>query len=112
MNIRNLEENVRKDLRICLLSSEERSSHFTDALPVNNVKDSKEVKLKISQELLERLLASQPDFRHKCYEYRYNTFGDKILFYINESFERETAQDSIDFYKKVYDRIYSTKENT
>jgi hypothetical protein len=51
-----MEEWVKKDLILCLLSNTERSKYLTEALPIGNYKDSKNVTIKISENLVNKLL--------------------------------------------------------
>ena len=54
--MRKLDKWVRKELTFCLISDSERRENLTEALPDDNRKESERVKIKISKDLLEKLL--------------------------------------------------------
>jgi hypothetical protein len=54
--MRELDKWVRKELTFCLISDSERRENLTEALPDDNRKESERVKIKISKDLLEKLL--------------------------------------------------------
>lgn len=109
INIREMEEWVKKDLILCLLSNTERSKHLTEALPIGNYKDSKNVTIKISENLVNKLLKYEWNFFAEDFEYRYDSWQNKIHFYVTDSHSRETLKDNIDFYRKVYNLIHNKK---
>jgi len=110
INMRKLDKWVRKELTFCLISDSERRENLTEALPDDNRKESERVKIKISKDLLEKLLDYEWGAFANAYQYRYDTRWNKMHFYVNESFERERLKDDIDFYKKVYNLTYPKNE--
>ena len=108
-SLENLQERMRKTLILWLLSEEHRREKMTNALIINHKKDSEKVTINISKELIESL----SKFKWNCfwsgYEYRYNIRWDKMIFYINDSFDKRCLQDNIDFYNQLFDEKFPEK---
>ena len=106
LDFRELKKWVKKELTLSLISDEERRKNHTEALPIWNIKESKNIEIKISNRLVEEL---------KCYEwwsfandytYRYDKGWNKMHFYVSDSHERESLKDDLDFFRKVYNLSY------
>lgn len=110
INMRNLDKRVKKELTFCLISDDERRENLTEALPIDNKKESEKVRIKISERLLQELLDYEWGSFANDYQYRYDTWWNKIHFYVSDSFEREKLKNDIDFYKKVYNLTYPKNE--
>ena len=104
-----LDKWVKKELTFCLLSDSERRENLTEALPIWNYRESEKVTIKISKDLLDKISKHEWGFWYEAYEYRYDTWWNKMFFYVNDSFWREQLKDNIDFYKKVYNLLYPKK---
>jgi len=110
IDMRELEKWVGKELTFCLLSDEERSKNFTNALPVDNRKLSEKVKIKISKNLINSILSYEPNYRWESYEYRYDAWWNKMHFYVKDNHWKERLKDDIDFFRKIYNLTHPKKE--
>ncbi len=108
-SIDEVENWIKKDLVMCLLSDEERRKKMSEAIAQNNNKDSTKVTIKISKKLLENLLEFEWSMFWGDFEYRYNVRGDKMHFYMNDSFDRKWLSDNLEFYGEVFEK--NEKEN-
>ena len=109
-SIEDIQEWMKKTLILWLLSNKDRPETTTKADVRNHFKNSKEVTINISNELIENLLKFKWTVFWNGYEYRYNKHTwDKMIFYVNDSFEKECLQDNIDFYNQLFDKKFSIK---
>ena len=106
-SIDDVQEWMRKELIIWLLSDEDRANEMTDALVKWNNKPSEKVSLKIARNLLENLLGFEWGSFSDSYDYRYNMRWDKILFYVLDKWHnRMWLNDSIDFNNQLFDKKF------
>ena len=99
-SIENIQERMKKALVLGLLSDKDRVEKMTNALVKNHTKDSKDVTIKISKDLIQTLLEFKWDSFWSGYEYRYNFRWDKMIFYVNDSFDKQCLESNIDFYNQ------------
>ena len=111
LSLRELEKRVKKELTICLISDDERRENLTEALPIDNRRESEKVRIKISERLLNELLDYEWRAFANDYEYRYDTWWNKMHFYVTDSFERDQLKDNIDLIRKVYNLTYPNDKN-
>lgn len=107
--IKNIQERMRKTLILWLLSNENRRKEMTNAVVKNHSKDSKEVIINISNELIENLLEFKWSAFWNSYDYRYNIGWDKMMFYKDNSFDKECLQSDINFYNQLFDERFPKK---
>lgn len=86
-----IQERMKKELIIWLLSSNEDQANQQEVIVTPYTKESKKVTIKISNNLLENLLKSEWDI----YEYCYNSRGNKMDFFINESPKKDDLNEEI-----------------
>ena len=109
-SIESIQEWMKKNLILWLLSNQDRLKSKTNADIKNHFRDSKEVTINISNELIENLLKFKWTVFWNGYEYRYNKrTWDKMIFYVNDSFEKECLQNDIDFYNQLFDKKFPKK---
>ena len=102
-SIDEVENWMKKDLVMCLLSDEECRKKMSEAIAQNNNKESAQITVKISKRLLENLLKFKWSIFWWDFEYRYNAMGDKMHFYVNDSFDKKWLSDDLEFYEKVFE---------
>ena len=106
-SIDSIQEWMRKELIIWLLSDKERNKEMTEALVKGNQKDSEKVSINISKRLLENLLAFEGNSFSDSYDYRYNMRWDKILFYVtNEWRNRRRLNNNIDLNNQLFEQKF------
>ena len=109
-SIDSIQEWMRKELIIWLLSDKERNKEMTEALVKGNQKDSEKVSINISKRLLENLLAFEGNSFSDSYDYRYNMRWDKILFYVtNEWRNRRRLNNNIDLNNQLFEQKFPKK---
>ena len=91
-----LKDWMKKELIIWLLWND--SDNQSEILIEEDWQESKEIIIKISESLLENLINTEWD----SYEYCYNTRGNKIDFYINESSKKNELNNEIEKIKRKY----------
>jgi hypothetical protein len=84
----NIKEKTKKELTLNLLTEDERRKEMTNTIIKRNTSN---VTIKISKELIENILNCQNDH----YEYRYNKTSDKMHFYIKDSLNKEILKEII-----------------
>ena len=84
----NIKEKTKKELTLSLLTEDERRKEMTNTIIKRNTNN---VTIKISKELIENILNCQNDH----YEYRYNKTSDKMHFYIKDSLNKEILKEII-----------------
>ena len=106
-SIEDIQEWMRKELFIWLLSDEDRKKQMTEAYVTWNQKDSETVRMNISNQLLENLLAFEWGTFSDSYDYRYNMRGDKILFYVLDKWRnRMRLNNNIDLNNQLFDQKF------
>ena len=106
-SIEDIQEWMRKELFIWLLSDEDRKKQMTEAYVTWNQKDSETVRMNISNQLLENLLAFEWGTFSDSYDYRYNMRGDKILFYVLDKWRnRMWLNNNIDLNNQLFDQKF------
>ena len=109
-SIESIQEWMKKTLILWLLSNKDRQERETNADVRNHFRDSKEVTINISNELIENLLKFKWSVFWNGYHCRYNKYTrDKMIFYVNDSFEKECLQNDIDFYNQLFDKKFPKK---
>lgn len=109
-SLEDIQQRMRKNLIIWLLSDEERRKNMTDALVKNYKRESEEVIMNISNRLLENLLEFEWWYPLDEYEYRYNMRWDKMYFYMNDSYNRQWLNNNIDFYNQFFNQRFPKEE--
>ena len=84
----NIKEKTKKELTLSLLTEDERRKEMTNTIINQSINI---VNIKISKELIEKILNCQNDH----YEYRYNKTSDKMHFYIKDSLNKEILKEII-----------------
>ena len=108
-SIEDIQERMRKDLVLWLLSEKDRRYRMTNALVINHARDSKRVTINLAKELIETLSEFKWDSFASGYEYRYNLAWDKMIFYVYDSFDKTCVESNIDFYNKLFDQKFPKK---
>lgn len=109
-SLEDIQQRMRKNLIIWLLSDEERRKNMTDALVKSYKRESEEVIMNISNRLLENLLEFEWWYPLDEYEYRYNMRWDKMYFYMNDSYNRQWLNNNIDFYNQFFNQRFPKEE--
>lgn len=108
-SVENIQERMRKTLILGLLSDKDRREKMTNALVTHHTKESKRVTINISKELIQALSEFKWNHFFSGYEYRYNIGWDKMIFYVEDSFDKECLRDNIDFYNQLFDKRFPKK---
>ena len=105
-----IQEWMRKELIIWLLSDDDRKKEMTEACVKWIRKDSEVVRMNISNKLLENLLAFEWGGFSDSYDYRYNMRGDKILFYVLDNWRyRMWLNNNIDLNNQLFEQKFPSK---
>ena len=93
-----IQERMKKQLVLWLLSEEERSEENTEVVVRPHKHKSEKIMIDISENLLDELMQSESDKYSYCYSNRWN----KMIFYINESENKQALNERIKFQKNLH----------